>query len=152
MTALAFLDDAAALEEILSAIYEELARLTVNQRLKTELQRLQKEETNHSLVIRTGKNYVRQAPDAFGKTIVTKTELEGGLEAARSILDDVRSGGEDFREAIVLVRRLEDQFEKIHMATAMDIKDEMLQKLFQRLAKDDKDHRLALDEILQRLG
>lgn len=151
MTTFAFLDDAVALEEILAAIYEELARLTDDQRLKTEFQRLQKEEANHALVIRTGKNYVRQAPDTFGKTIVTKTELEGALEAARAILDDVRSGCGNYQEAVAHVRRLENQFEKIHMATAMDIKDETLHKLFQRLSKDDKDHRLTLDEILQKL-
>jgi rubrerythrin len=152
MNALAFLDDAAALEEILSAIYEMLAGLTADAEMKKDLQRLRDEEIGHNRVIRTGKNYVRRAPDLFNKTIITEKELEGGLEAARSILDNIRSGDLDFKTALVHVRRLEEQFEKIHMATGIAIEDESLKTLFRQLFKDDKDHRLTLDEMIQKLA
>lgn len=152
MNVLTFLDDAAALEEILSAIYGILADMTADEEMKKDLRKLQREETNHALVIRTGKNYVRRASEAFGPTIIGETELEGGMEAARSILDNIRSGELDFRAALAHLRRLEDQFEKIHMATVMAVNDEKLQELFRQLSRDDNDHGLRVDDMLLRLG
>jgi rubrerythrin len=38
------------------------------------------------------------------------------------------------------------------MATVMALKDETLQELFRQMARDDRDHRTVLDEILQQLA
>lgn len=45
---------------------------------------------------------------------------------------------------------LEDQFEKIHLDSALEVKDENLGRLFRRMARDDREHRVVLEEILQR--
>ena len=152
MNAIAFLENAVALEETMSAVYEALARQAEDKGLSPELERLQREEANHALIIEAGKNYVRRAPDLFGETIITEQELLEGLEATRAVLKDIRAGAVDFREALLIVRRLENQFEKIHMATVMGLKDESLKQLFQQMAKGDRDHRLSLDEMLQQPG
>jgi rubrerythrin len=151
MNAIAFLDHAAALENTLSATYEALAEKAEDNGLALELKKLQQEEGNHSRVIEAGKNYVRRAPDLFGKTIITEEELIAGLEATRSVLKDIRFGVVNFREALVIVHRLETELEKIHMAMVMAVKDESLRNLFQQMAHDDRDHRLTLDDILQQL-
>ncbi len=44
---------------------------------------------------------------------------------------------------------LENQFEKIHMGSALEVKDENLRRLFRQMARDDGEHRIVLEEILQ---
>ena len=62
----------------------------------------------------------------------------------------LRAARVSFREPMIPLAGLEDQFEKIHMGSALEVKDENLGRLFRRMARDDREHRVVLEEILQR--
>ncbi|MDI6848811.1 MAG: hypothetical protein QME69_03355 [Candidatus Saccharicenans sp.] len=47
--------------------------------------------------------------------------------------------------------KLEIQFEKIHLQTIVEIKDENLKKLFQKLAGEDRKHTERLSRLLESL-
>lgn len=150
MKCLDFLDDAAALEDALAESYGLLAGLTADPGVSEKLNRLRREEENHARIIRTGKNYVRRAPDLFGEAIISGAELQAGLASCREVTADIRSAWLPFREGLVRLAGLEDQFEKIHLDSALEVKDENLGRLFRRMARDDREHRVVLEEILQR--
>ena len=152
MNARVFLDEASALEDTMSALYEALSKIATDKELSAEFRRLHEDEAKHSRVIQTGKNYLRQAPGLFGETIITEQELMAGQAATGALLKDVREGNVNLREALVRLRKLEDEYEKIHMATVMAIKDDALRNMFHLMAKDDQDHRQTLDEIMKKLG
>jgi hypothetical protein len=115
-------------------------------------QKLGRDEDNHARVLRTGKDFVRRAPDLFGKETVDPASLKMGLASTVSLLDDIRASRVELREAVARLSDLESRFEQIHMSTVVAFNDAALGDLFRQLSRDDRDHRIALEEILSSPG
>ena len=152
MRLIPFLEEAAVLEDVVADCYRALAGMTANDALLRDFRQFEREELNHARILRSGKNYVLKAPDAFGKENVDEAELHSGLAAVRAALEQIRKGSIGLREAVGRIRDLENQFEKIHLDTVMIFNDGTLQELFRQLGRDDRDHCQALEEILKTLG
>jgi rubrerythrin len=146
-----FLEEAALLEDTLSLCYGALAERTASEDLAGKFQQLEREESNHARIIRTGKNYELKAPDVFGDIIIDPTEIRSGSSSARAVLEDVRGGRIELRLAVSRLRNLEARFEKIHLDTLVSFNDEMLRELFRNMARDDRRHVDVLEEILNGL-
>lgn len=151
MKVISLLEEAAVLEDVVASCYGVLSDRAASPRLTEDFKQLEREENNHARVIRTGKNYVLNAPDQFGKANFDIADIHTGLSAVHTILEDLKSGKSPFREAVVRMREIEARFERIHLATLVTLKDETLGGLFRQLSRDDRDHSEKLDEILKNL-
>jgi rubrerythrin len=144
----AFLDEAIALEETIAACYGELAKRTALPDVSGVFHKLKGDEDNHVGVLRTGKDFARRAPDLFGKETIDPASLKKGLASTVSLLDDLRASRVELREAVVRLRDLESRFEQIHLSTIVAVNDASLADLFRQLSRDDRVHRITLEEIL----
>jgi iron-sulfur cluster repair protein YtfE (RIC family) len=109
------------------------------------------EEKNHAEILRSGKNYIKLIPDAFGRQIMTASEVKTGLLMARSLLQTIRQKP-DLETQLKGLLELERRFEKVHLDTSVEIKDLSLKKLFQDLSQEDKTHIQKLEEIILQKG
>jgi rubrerythrin len=148
----AFLDEAVVLEETISACYGELAKQTGSTAASGVFDKLKREEDNHARVLRMGKDFARRAPDVFGKETIDPASLKTGLASSVSLLDDIRASRVELREAVARLSDLESRFEQIHMSTVVAVNDASLADLFRQLSRDDRDHRITLEEILSSPG
>jgi hypothetical protein len=93
------LDDAITLEEKIFACYELIRGLTKDG-LAEELGRLAREEKSHANVLRTGKNYVVQAGDAFGEEDVSDLDILSGIRAASRLEEELKTRRPPFAQAL----------------------------------------------------
>jgi rubrerythrin len=135
------------LEETISACYEALARLSSDKTISWRLNRMALEEKNHANILRSGKSYIKMAPAAFGSEIMTIGEVKAGIGLAQDLLRMIRQTS-NLEDGLKMLLDLERRFEKIHLDTAVEIRDASLKKLFHDLAQEDKTHTQALEEIL----
>ena len=56
------------------------------------------------------------------------------------------------KKALKRMHALETTYEKVHMDSLVEIKDESLNKLFTALCQGDKAHRERLERLMQRVG
>ncbi|MEW5900466.1 MAG: hypothetical protein AB1715_03280 [Acidobacteriota bacterium] len=144
------LDEAIALEEKILSCYELLRKMTADG-LAEELRKLAREEKSHINVLKTGKNYIVQAPDLFGKETISDVEIRLGIKAASGLEECLETRTTDFRQSLKRLYGLEKKFEKIHMNTAVEFKDFSLKKLFEALARADAEHRQRLERLMATL-
>lgn len=144
------LDEAIELERIISSCYELLSRISEDS-LSGELKKLAKEEKSHISVLKTGKNYIFRAPDAFGQESISDIEIRLGQKVAADLFDDLETRKIDFRHGLRRLYDLEKKFERVHMNTAAEFKDFSLKKLFETLAIADAEHRKRLERMISRL-
>jgi rubrerythrin len=150
MKLMAMLDEAIKLEEKIYACYEALKRLSQNG-LADELKALAREEKSHISVLKTGKNFIFRAPEAFGAELVTDIEVRAGLKAAIGLQAELEERKLDLTEGLKRLSELEKRFEKVHGTTAVEIDDFSLRKLFEALARADAEHRQRLGRLIDHL-
>lgn len=144
------LDEAIELEERLSTCYELLSQ-TAKDGLSGELKALAREEKSHVSVLKTGKNFVFQAPDAFGPATISDAEIQIGIKAVSDLQADLKAARLDLAGGLKRLSNLEKKFEKVHMNRAVEFNDFSLRKLFEALARADAEHRQRLDRLLARI-
>jgi rubrerythrin len=144
------LDEAIKLEESIFACYEALRQLS-RDGLADELKALAREEKSHINVLKTGRNFIFRAPEAFGAECVADVEIRAGLKAAADLQADLDERTLDVAGGITRLSELEKRYEKAHLATAVEIRDFPLRKLFEALARADAEHRQRLERLLDRL-
>jgi len=137
------------LENLLAEIYQLAAELAPSENISRELVRLAGEERDHANLLRAGRNYQARAPEAFGQTRVSKEELLEGIKAAQDLLARIENKKLLLVQILYELIVLESRFEKIHLQTLVEIQDESLKKLFQRLAGEDRDHLNRLARLLE---
>ena len=84
------LEEAIELEQKIQSCYGLLSKVT-RDGIAEELRRLAREEKSHINVLRTGKNFVIRAPDAFGQETVSDTEIRLGIKAAVDIEEGLKA-------------------------------------------------------------
>lgn len=141
--------EAIDLENLVAEIYQLAAELAPNENISRELVRLAGEERDHANLLRAGRNYQNRAPEAFGQARVSKEELLEGIKAAQDLLAKIENKKLLLPQILAELIRLESSFEKIHLHTLVEIHDESLKKLFQRLAGEDRDHLNRLTRLLE---
>ena len=137
------------LEKAVSECYRTLKQIAPLQSLKDQLEELSKDEENHVILLRTGQNYVMNAPDAFGETQIGLTEIEAGLRQAVDLIDLIRNRRIGLHAALQKICDLEHEFETIHLNRVAEISDEELKNLFSALSRDDRDHAERLDTLIK---
>jgi rubrerythrin len=145
-----FLDLGIRLEETISACYEGLCRLSSDQALSWRLKKIAQEEKNHAQILESGKKYARMVPAAFGKEMMTAAEIKTGLRLASGLLKKIQKKS-DLQASLKTLLKLEKRFEKVHLDTSIEIRDESLKKLFLNLSQEDKTHTQSLEEIISAL-
>jgi len=146
------LDLAERMEEGLSECYGSLAKLAKSDELRRGLERLAQEEIDHRNIIRTGRNYLFQAPEAFAQPAMRAEDLQEGLDRCRGLLERLEREKTTLNSALGDVFRLESIYEKVHLSTCLEINDEGLRKLFQALSQGDAEHRRSLEELVARFA
>ncbi|MFC2157739.1 ferritin family protein [Acidobacteriota bacterium] len=140
------------LENTVSMCYQTLTEIAPLQSLKEQLKELASEEINHALLLRTGQNYVKNAPDAFGDIILGVSEIGNGIQEANDLIDRIKNRRTSLHEALQQIYDLEIKFVDIHLNTVADIKDETLKTLFTALSKDDQKHADRLETLMKDWG
>lgn len=143
--------EAIDLENLVAEIYQLAAELAPSENVSRELVRLAGEERDHANLLRAGRNYQARAPEAFGQARVSKEELLEGIKTAQDLLARIENKKLLLPQILEELIRLEDRFEKIHLHTLVEIHDESLKKLFQRLAGEDREHLNRLARLLELL-
>ncbi len=142
---------AAELEMKTSHCYERIGRMAGAEPFASDLVKLAKEEIVHANLLKTGKAYESDNPEAFGDALVSVKQLEVGREAAGQLIADIDAGKATLAEALERIRDLESAFEQTHLATLVEINDPRLHELFRALSFDDGSHKRRLEGILRDL-
>lgn len=150
MSLTATLDKAIELEERIQSCYWLLSKITQDG-IADELRWLAREKKSHINVLRTGKNFVIRAPDAFGQETVSDTEIRLGIKAVADLEDGLKAQELEYQKALKKIYDLEKKYERIHMNTAVEFKDYSLKKLFEALARADAEHRQRLERLIAQL-
>ena len=127
------LNEAIQLEERIQSCYGLLSKVAQDG-IADELRQLAREEKSHVNVLRTGKNFVIRAPDVFGQEMVSDTEIRLGIKAAADLEEGLKAQKMEYPQALKRVYDLEKKYERIHLNTAVEVKDYTLKKLFEALA------------------
>ncbi len=143
--------EAIDLEILLSEIYRKTAELAPEESIGKELILLAGEELAHANLLRTGRNYLTRAPEAFGEATISREELLQGLKATQELLGMIEAKSLLLPQILERLIELETQFEKIHLQTIAEIQEESLKKLFQKLAGEDRKHTERLTRLLESL-
>lgn len=139
------------LENLIGEIYRLASSLSPDEFLARELARLADEELQHVNQLRTGRNYLARAPEAFGQPAIDEEEMLQGIKSAQELLARIEGRKLLLPQILAELKNLESQFEKIHLNTLMEIQDESLKKLFQVLAGEDQKHVKRLSHLLDLL-
>ncbi|MGB7296230.1 MAG: ferritin family protein [Candidatus Aminicenantales bacterium] len=150
MNVMAVLEKAIELEEKIRSCYELLGKVTEDG-VAAELRELAREEKSHANVLKTGKGFVIRTPDLFGQETVSVSRIRLGLKALTALEENLKDRKTGFREGLERLYRLEKEFERVHMNTAVEFKDYSLKKLFEALARADAEHRQRLERLIARL-
>ncbi|MCR4409488.1 MAG: hypothetical protein QHH43_03155 [Candidatus Saccharicenans sp.] len=149
MSITALIIEAIDLENLVAEIYQQTAELAPSENIAKELVSLSGEERDHANLLRAGRNYQARAPEAFGQARISKEELLEGIKAAQDLLARIENKKLLLPQILGELLELEGRFEKIHLHTLVEIHDESLKKLFQRLAGEDRDHLNRLTRLLE---
>ncbi|MDI6698638.1 MAG: hypothetical protein QME85_06855 [Candidatus Saccharicenans sp.] len=147
----ALIIEAIDLEALIDEIYKRAAELALDGNIARELTGLAGEELDHASLLRAGRNYLTRAPEAFGEATISREELLQGLKATRELLGMIEGKKLLLSQILERLMKLEIQFEKIHLQTIVEIKDENLKKLFQKLSGEDRKHTERLSRLLESL-
>ena len=139
------------LENLIGEIYHLAANLSPGENIGKELARLAEEEQQHVNLLRTGRNYLTKAPEVFGQPAISEEEMLLGLKKAQELLAKIENRKLLLPQMLEELRELEREFEKIHLNTLIEIKDESLKKLFRVLAGEDEKHVERLEQLLESL-
>jgi rubrerythrin len=144
------LDEAIELEERILSCYALLGKFTQDG-FAEELRQLAHEEKSHVNVLRTGKNFVIRAPNAYDQETVSDSEIRLGVKAAAELEVALKAQKLEYSKALKRIYELEKKYERIHTNTAVEFKDYSLKKLFEALARADAEHRQRLERLIARL-
>jgi rubrerythrin len=142
-----FLDLGAELEAKLSALYQKIAPLAVDEATTKQLIKISHEELNHANSLRTGKNYLQEAPDLFMSVNMNEAEIRAGLAEISEIHLRLQSQTL-LLPALKWLLELEKKFERIHLGTSLSLADVRLKQLFQALSKGDQNHIATLNKMI----
>ncbi len=143
--------EAIDLEALIAEIYKQASELAPDENIVRELTSLAGEELAHANLLRTGRNYLTRAPEAFGEATISREELLQGLKATQELLGMIEAKSLLLPQILERLIELETQFEKIHLQTIAEIQEESLKKLFQKLAGEDRKHTERLTRLLESL-
>jgi len=145
------IDLAIEVETLISVCYQKTSELCPEVDLASVLTRMSREEIQHAHLLRAGKTYLNQAPEAFSQERVKVAEIEAGLMGTAELLSEIESQKLSFFQIIERLRQLESELEKVHLNSIAVINDENLKRLFKALAGEDQKHVDSLSELLERL-
>lgn len=134
-----FLNLAAEIETQISEIYQKVATLAVDEATAKQLLKISHEEINHANSLKTGKCYLKQAPELFMSVNMSEDELNAGLADIASIQSKLQ-GKILLLPALKWLLDLEKRFEIVHIGASVLIADIQLKQLFQALSKGDQNH------------
>ena len=147
MDIMGYLDRAADLERKISTAYDKTLALTDDPDAKKILRKISGEEINHANSLKTGKNYVAQAPDLVLGAKIEEDELDRGARE----LDDFHArfqGKVGFVSALRGLLEIEKKLERVHIGASVVTSDRQLKQLFQALTRGDHNHIDALKQII----
>jgi rubrerythrin len=136
------------LENEISVSYEKASQIAPLQSLRDQLKQLAMDEVSHATLLKTGLNYIANAREAFEGTILRRDEIEVGIKKLKILNDEIENRKIGIHKALENIFNLELFFNKIHLNTIVEIKDESLKNLFKTLAKDDQEHANRINKIL----
>ena len=142
-----FLDLARELELKISELYRLASQSAIGGPLSSRLADISTEETNHANVLRVGKNYLIAAPDLFVGVSLNGGDIQDGLKQAETLSIELKEGLA-LREGLKRLLGLEKRFERIHLATSLELSDPSLKKLFSSLSTGDQNHIHLLTEMI----
>ena len=152
MHLIAALDLAMEIEDLLSRCYSRLSEKSAESDLREEFVRLAEDERNHLNLIKIGKNYVFEAPEAFGEDVGFYAELKEGLGQVKDLLNDLDDPNAALEEGLERMYTLEMRLECVHFDSLAEIKDPQLNSLFKALGEGDKAHRERLKALKMGMG
>lgn len=138
-------------EEKMSQCYKEISKLSQDEAISQELVKLSREEIDHMNLLKTGKNYLIEAPEVFSLTKDRITELKIVLNRASRFIDKVRNENIGLEEALNDIVELERILEQYHLRSIAEIEDDSLKNLFEALSIGDKAHKERLIKIITSL-
>jgi len=140
-----FLNDCAAIEETIAAIYRQLAEaLPCDEELKAIWRKMADEEDQHAIQIGLAARLPYK--ETFRGENLTPAKVEQLLHRARTILAGVRSAGMTEEDALRVSLKLEGEFMAVHVASAAEFLDGKMREMFRCLARGDEEHHRALEE------
>ncbi len=152
MKLLLTLDLAMQIERAFSHCYSQMSVNFPHDDLDREFSILAQEELVHSSLIKTGKSYALKVPEAFGPESDFHGDMQQGLSQIEELQQDLVNNSVALKQALQRMHALEARYEKVHMDSLADIKDDSLRQLFTALSTGDKAHRERLERIIQRVG
>lgn len=140
-------ETAERLEEACAAIYDALAKRFESETEASELfRRLAGEERQHANRVRLLAARYRHDSKLFGSVDMTGAKLEGLLEEAKGVLEQIQSGAweTDLDRARAELVGLEARFREGHAEVIASLADPALRKFFTSIAAQDEHHRQLL--------
>jgi len=147
-----FLDLGVEFETQISKLYETIAELSGDPPIATRLKTLANEEVNHANVLRRGKTYYDEMPDAFSGITMDDNDAREGFEEAKMFHASFGHGKAPLLECLKKMLEFEKRFEKIHLDTSMKVTEPSLKKLFVDLMRGDQSHILVLKGLIESFG
>lgn len=148
MKMMAALDLAIQIEEKFYECYVAIRHNFPDETMDVELEKLAVEEVGHKNLLKTGKNYLLRAPQAFPEEIDLEPELQSGRDDLSALQNDLQTESLDLRTALERIYKLELKFEQVHLQTLAQVTDNSLKQLFEALSAGDKEHRERLGSMM----
>ena len=127
----------------------ELSRsIVTDDKLVAELKTLSQEEIDHANLLKTGKNYLRSAPEQFEQADLTPEAVDGFIEEVSRLTQELENRHIGIAKSLKRIHDLEKKFEKAHLQTVVAVKDPSLKELFEALAQGDKAHVRRLKSLI----
>lgn len=147
-----FLDLAVELELGISALYSDLAHISNDPPVSGRMAILANEEIKHANILRSGKQYYETMPDLFAGVSLDVSDLIRGEKEIKAYLESIGKSAVPFISHLRNLLEFERRFEKIHLASAVQINDPALKALFVNLSKGDSTHISILRVLIDSYG
>jgi len=148
MKIMAALDLAIQIEEKFYECYAEIRQNFPDKTMNEEIEKLAAEELGHKNLLKTGKNYLLRAPQAFPEEIDLELEMQTGRTELTALHKDLTDKTVDLKTALERIYKLEQNFEQVHLQTLIQVKDQSLKQLFEALSGGDKAHQERLGRMM----
>jgi rubrerythrin len=136
---LKFLNTCAEIEDVVGAIYRQLAdTLPENHELRGIWLEMAEDEGEHARQIRLAARLPAQ--DVFKGSKVSLAKVQELLQRARGVQKRLQEEQFTVQEALQLSIHLEVEFRLVHVALAVEFQEEAMRRMFQSLTRDDDRH------------
>jgi rubrerythrin len=148
---LRFFNACAEIEETVGAIYRQLAAaLPEGDELRSLWLQMAIEEDEHARQIRLAGRL--PAREVFKGLHIPLAKIEEHLQRARAIQKKLQEVRPAMPVALKLSMQLEEEFRVVHVALAVEFRDESMKRMFESLAGDDDRHANQLRQFLAKMA